>query len=117
MKNKKGQLTIYFVFIVSAIILVTITAVVIPLGVRINTEFYKAGAQLIEDSNASISSIADSDVKTSIQNTFSGAMASEQDNIEVGSGIFQYSWIIVLILLALILFLYSRRMIEVGGIA
>jgi hypothetical protein len=115
MKNRKGQLTIYFVFIVTAIILVTITAVVIPLGVRINTEFYKAGAQLIADSNTSISS--DSDVKTSIQNTFSSAISAEQDNIEVGTGIFQYSWIIVLILLALILFLYSRRMIEVGGIA
>jgi hypothetical protein len=113
-KYKKAQLTIWFVFIITAIIVITLTAVIIPLGVRINTEFYKAGADLIAQSNASISSISDADVKSELQATFAGAMSSEQDNITVGTNIFQYSWIVVLVIISLVLFLYARRMVEVG---
>lgn len=116
MKHKRGQITLYLVFIIAAITIVTIGAIFAPMGVRFSTEMYKAGYMILEDSNASINSINDDAVRTQIQSTISNAMDAQENNIEVNSALYQWSWLFILILTALIVFLYTRRLVEYGGV-
>ena len=116
-KNRKAQLTIWFVYIVTAILIVLFTAMIIPFGIKFNTEAYSIGAKMIRSANDSLSKIDDANVTATLSATFDSALASEQDNIQVSTDIYKYSWIILLVMLGLILFLFARRTIEVGGVA
>jgi len=113
-RNKKGVLTFYLVFIVLAIVIIFITAVMAPFGVLINTEFYEIGEDMMLDANETASKINNSDVRNSIQDSFASSLDGINNNIEVNNSIFKYSFIIVLIVGALFLFLYSRRLVEAG---
>ena len=117
MKGKKGQLTLYIVFMILAIFILLIAAILAPMGVLMNSEFYAIGEGLILDANDTISEISDDEIRTQIQNTLSTALAAEQTNIEVNAAIFQYGWVIMLIVTSLVLFLISRKLVEsnVGG--
>ena len=115
MNNKKGQIAVYVVWFFMAIVLVIIVAFFAPLGARINTEFYKAGEQIILSANSSISNISNTTIRNEIQGALSNAQLASQNNIEVNASIFQYSWIPILVLGAIVVFLFARRLVEVGG--
>jgi hypothetical protein len=114
MRKRKGSVTIYFAFIVTAIFIITIAAIFIPMGVLMNTELYAAGEQIMLQANTSMSKIQDTTVKNSLYNVMDGAFASQQNNIEVNAYLFKYSWILVVGLTAIVLFLFSRRIVEVN---
>lgn len=114
-KNKKAQVTLYVYFIIAALILVIIAAVLAPMGVQFNSVLYEAGEEIMLDSLPYIEDIDDADVRTQITSTINSALASQQNNIEVNAAIFQYGWVAILILSAIIVFLHTRRLIAVGG--
>lgn len=114
-RNKKGQVMIYIVWFIAAITILIIAAVIAPLGVSMNSEFYAIGEQLMLDGNETIGGIQDATVKAEIQGVITEALSAQQNNINVNADIFQYSWIFVLIIGALVLFIFSRRLIETGG--
>jgi len=114
--NKRGSVSLYLTFLITAIIIITITAALAPMGVRFNTEIYAAAEGIMLDSNSTISQISDSDVKAEIQSAIEHGLSASQDNIEVNAGIFQYSWVFMLILSFLVVFLYTRRLTEVQGL-
>jgi predicted PurR-regulated permease PerM len=113
-KKKKAQITIYFVFIIAAFIIILIGAVVAPMGVRFSTEMYKAGEMILSDANESVQGIEDTTVRDQITAVISSGMKAQQNNIEVSSSLYQYSWVFVLVLVSLVAFLYTRRMVEYG---
>ena len=115
LKNKRGTIMLYITFIILAVIIITISAVVAPMGVLFNTKMYQVGEQIILDANESISAIDNSTVRTNLQTMFSNALGNTENNIEVNNSIFQYGWIIVLVLTGLVLFIYTRRLVEVGS--
>lgn len=106
---------IYFVWFIAAIAIIFIAAVIAPLGVQMNSEFYAIGEELMLDGNETISQISDATVKAEIQGIISQALNAQTNNIEVNANIFQYSWIFVLIVSAIVIFIFSRRLVEVGG--
>lgn len=112
--NKKGVLTFYLVFMVLAIVIVFITAVMAPFGVLVNTELYEIGEGMIMDANETASNIDNADVRQAMQDSFATSLDGIETNVEVNNSVFQYSFIIVLIVGALFLFLYSRRLVEAG---
>ena len=85
------------------------------MGVRFNTEMYKAGERIILQSNTSISSIQDAEVKASVQGNLAEAVSASETNIEVSSDLFQYSWIFVLVLTGIILYLLTRTLVQYSG--
>jgi hypothetical protein len=115
MKSKKGQAVLYVYFIITAIIIVTIAAVLAPMGVRFNAAMYAAGEDILEDSKADIDAIQDNAVRKQVNATVEAALDAGANNIEVNAQIFQYSWVIVLILTAVVVFLNARRLVEVGA--
>ena len=120
MKSKRGSISIYLTFAFISIFIILIGAVLAPMGVQINAEFYRVGEEILLDSNSSIAAIQDDDVRAQIQSTLNSALDSTQNNIEVNAAMFQYSWVGVVALAALIVFLATRRTVEIrqqtGGI-
>lgn len=98
-----------------ATIIIMIAAVFAPLGIQINTEFFKAGENILNDTQSSLNEIQDASIRNSINETIISAKANTINNIEVNAAIYQYAWVLVLILGGLVAFLFSRQTIEVGS--
>lgn len=113
--NKKAQAVFYVMFFFMALIVVVIAAVLAPLGVRFNSEVLVFGEQMILESNDTISQIQDDTIRTNVQATLSEATAQTQNNIDVNAAIFQYGWVILLILSGLAIFIYQIRIKETTG--
>lgn len=116
MRRKKAQISIYFVFLIISIIVVAVTAVFAPLGAQFSQQMYTAGEGIINRSQASLNQISDANVKNQINAIYVGAQANTVDNIEVTTGLYKYSWIIVIILAGTVLFLFTRRLVEYGQV-
>jgi len=114
-KGKKGNVTLYIVFFIVSILIITITAVLAPFGVLFNTEMYRAGEGILVQANGSISAIGDDDVRASIQGAINSAFAAQENNITVNANIYQYAWVPTLILSMLIIFMFSRQLVESRG--
>jgi len=115
MKNKKAQVTIYLSGLIAMIIIVLVAGFVAPMGTRFTAEIINAGEQQLLRANESIQSIQNDTIREGVTGTISEAFDAGTTNIEVTTDMFQYLWVIVLAVVSLILFLFTRRIIEVGG--
>ena len=118
-KQKRGQIMIFITFLILAMLLILIASVLIPMGVLFSVTMYEAGEQLYLDTNETLTDISDDEVRAGIQASLDSGLDSLDTNIDVMTDIFQYSWIIVLVLTALVLFIFTRRLVETtqgGGI-
>jgi len=113
--SRRGSIAIYISFIFIAIIVVVIATVFVPMGTLVSTKFYAAGEDILLMANDSIMAINDADVRSALLNSSQEALDSTEDNIEFGNSIYQYSWIIVILLAGLVAFLFTRRLVEYGG--
>lgn len=111
-KDKKGVVVLYFIFLIVAIFIIFVAAFAAPMGVLFNTELYKAGEDIMLQANESISGIQNDTVRSQIQTVVSGGLAATQNNIEVNNALFQYGWIVVLVLAGLVIFLFTRSLVE-----
>lgn len=112
--NKRGTVTLYFTFMVTAILVIAIAAFLVPTGIRLNSALYAAGDDIIADSMPDINSISDTATRTQLNETLTAARAAAANNIQVNADIFRYSWILVLGLTALVVFLFTRRLTEIN---
>lgn len=115
MRARKGQATLYIVFMMSAVVILLIAAVFAPLGVLLNTRLYAAGEGMMLDAQSEIGAIQDETVRNQINASITAGLLAGQNNIDVNAGLFQYGWVLVLVLSALIAFIYTRRTVEFGG--
>ena len=115
MKGKKGQMVLYVLFFMLAIVIITMAAVMAPMGVLFNSKMYEAGEDILDRAQPSIDSISDSAVRTQINNSISAAKSAGATNININANIFQYSWIPIVFITAIVIFLQARRLIEVGA--
>jgi uncharacterized protein (UPF0333 family) len=115
MFNNKGQVSIYFAFIVVAIIVVLVGAIFGPMGANFSTAMFVAGENILATAQSDINQIEDETIKTRINDTLQTARLSQENNIAVSSDLFKYSWIVILFLTALVSFLFTRRLVETGS--
>lgn len=113
--RKKGQITILFVFFIAFIVIALIFGVMAPIGADINTKFYEAGEDILEDAIVTLEDIDDPEVRAALNATLQSAKAQGQSNIEINANMFKYSWAFMIGILGLILFIFTRRSVEVGG--
>jgi len=115
MKNRKGQISLYLVFIIAAIVGILVFAVFIPAGIEFTSAMFLEGQNIIIDSNETIAGISDATTRTAVQAVLTGASTSTTDHITILSNMFQYAWVLVIGLVALVIFVYTRRLVEYGG--
>lgn len=111
---KKANITLYFTFIILAGVLIIITGVLAPAGSLFSTHLYAAGEDILQATNDSIANINDADVRDKIYSLVAEANAAQENNIEVSTSLYKYSWLFVLILVAIVAFVLSRRNVEYG---
>ena len=111
-KSKKGQLTIYIILVFIAIVIMLIGAIVGPFGSALASELYSAGDDIIEQAKDPINSIQDEEIKQEILNSLESAQESQKFNIDFNAFLYQYSWVFVILILALIGFIITRMQIE-----
>lgn len=112
--NKRGSVMLYITFIITALIVILIGAFFVPMGVRFNSALYVAGEQILKDSQPDIDRIQDNAIRTQLNETLTTAKQASADNIEVNAQLFRYSWILVIGLVALIIFIFTRRLTEIN---
>jgi len=114
-KGRKSSITMYFIYIILVTGILFVAAVAAPMGIRFASVLYVHGEKQIIEANKTISQIQNETVRNSIQGIFGSAVQSQQNNIEVYTAMYQYGWIIVIVLTSLILFLLTRIRVEVGS--
>lgn len=113
--KKKGQAVLYVFWFIAAIIIITIAAVLAPMGVLFNTKMLTAGEDILNKAQSDIDGIQDADVQASVNATVAAAKSAAATNINVNANMFQYSWVLILIITGIIVFLQARQLIEVGA--
>jgi len=111
----RGVVAYYLTFFIMAVIIITIAAVLAPMGVLFNTKMYAAGEGILLMANDSIADINDATVREAIYNVTNAAFSASKMNIEVNADIFQYSWVLIICLVGLVIFLFTRRTVEFAG--
>lgn len=112
---KKGQISLWFVYMILAVIIVVTVGIFAPMGVLFNSEIYAAGDTILANANASLNNISNPDIKASLQGMIGEARNAGETNIEVNSDIFQYGWVVLLFVTALVIFLFTRQLVETSG--
>lgn len=103
----------YIIWFIIAVVIVIIGAVFSSFGVLFNTRMFEAGEDILLRANASIQDINDATARTAIQNSIDGAFDAQQNNIEVNNAMFQYSWVFMLIISGIVVFLLARQTVEI----
>lgn len=111
-KNKKGQVGSYIVWFIGAIFIITFGAIVAPLGTNFNAQMYLAGEDIIDVTIDDIIDINDNIIRNEVNASLQSAKASAAHTIEINANMFQYSWILFLIISTMIIFLSTRRSVE-----
>lgn len=114
-ENKRGVITLYITFIIVAIIIITLAAVFAPMGVLFNTEMVTAGEDILLRANDTIAEIGNTSIRAAIYDTTNSALAAAETNISVNNNLFEYSWLLIIGISALIIFIFSRQIVEYGG--
>jgi len=113
--NKKGQVSSYIVWFIGAIFIITIGAFIAPLGANFNTQMYLAGEDILERTEPDIADINDVAIRTQINASLQSAKASAGHNIEINLNVFEYSWVLFLVISTMIIFVGTRQLIEFQG--
>lgn len=113
--DKKASITLYITFLIFAIIIIVITAVVAPFGVKLNAEAYKMGEQIYLSTNESIQDIQNQEIKLSIQSQINDSLDTINQNLEVNNALFKWSWLIMIMLTSFVVFLITRSIVEVNS--
>jgi hypothetical protein len=112
--GERGSIAYFIGFVYLSVILLVLFAVVVPVLISMDTKFYAAGESILIDANATMSTLADGEVKTQMQHSLTASRNSIPEQIEVLQVFFQYGWIILIIAVVLVLFMATRRTVETG---
>ena len=92
-----------------------IAAVVVPFGAYFNTEMYKAGELILLQANDSIHDISDPGIKSQLTNLTAEVLDTTESTIEINLNIFKYSWIALIVITGIVIFLLTRQLVEFSG--
>jgi len=111
-RNKKAQISTMIFVTVFLFMIILVTAILAPFGVKFGVDMYRAGEDILESTNSTLEKINDTSVKSSLSSSVQGALDTTEDNIALNSALFKYSWLVVIVIFALIWFLKSREDVQ-----
>lgn len=99
-------------FLILAFTIIIIGGLAGPIGARFSSEIFAVGEELlIETQQEVLPNINDPDIRNGLNASFNAAIASGTDNIEVATGLYEYAWIVLLVLTGIVVFLITRNSI------
>lgn len=116
LKNKKGTIMLYLTFVGIALIIVLLSSVIAPMGAEFSTQMYEAGEEIMTDTlTNTVPNINNAEIRSELNESFSTALDSTQDNIDISTDFFKYGGWIVIIITAFVVFVFARRLVEYGS--
>jgi len=113
--NKKGQVGLYITFMISALMVLFLASFFAPAGVLLSEQTYRIGEDIMLDAQDDLVNIDNEEIRDEINATLNQATANVTNNISVLSAFFTYGWVFVLGIVGMIMFIFSRRLVEFGG--
>lgn len=113
--NNKGSIAFFIVFAFLAFITLTIFVFMLPILIDFNTRAYATAENLLVDANTTAQDIQNPTVKASFESVITSSTNSIPTQVEILGFFFQYSWIIVLVVITLALYMYTRQSVEAEG--
>jgi len=110
--NERGNMSLYMMYLLAAIMGLLIFVLVIPLTQTINTEFYAAAEDMLIDANTTANDFNNVGIKTALQGSFQAQIDSIETSNDILSVFFQYAWAIVIFIVMLPMFLFGRQLVE-----
>ncbi len=113
--NEKGNVVYFIGFLVFAVLITFVFVIVSPALQNFNTNMYAVSESIINMNKSDAEKIQETSIKQDIQETYDGQLESMQLNIEVLGSLYKYAWLIILLLFALVLYLFTRQNVELGA--
>ena len=105
----------FIAYIIFAVTIVLVASIFSPLGQRIGTNFYNAGGVMMSQALLSSNEISNATIKTTVQADIQGAINKKTANIDLITNYFKYSWVILLLVTVMGLFITTRKYSVQGG--
>lgn len=110
--SRKAQVGLFFTWLIIVIIFSVMAAIIAPMGVVFNTEILAASENIYLQANDSLQQIQDPTIKAAVQSNIDKSFDAGQYNIQVTNNLYVYMWLIILIITAIILYVFSRQTVE-----
>lgn len=113
---KRAQTSYFIVYLVLAVMLVLAAAIFVPLGKSTADTTYNVGETVLETAKTRSAEINNASIRSAISLSIDEAVAEKENNIDMIQNFFQYFWIVVLIMTAFMIFVYTRKYAAQGGL-
>ena len=102
-RGRKGILGFFLVFIILALVCIFLFGLIIPISIKLDSEIYNAAGDILGMVNTTNENITEA---------VEAARASISEQIEIKAAFFKYSWLIVILIISLVLFMKARTTVE-----
>lgn len=110
--NKKGSTSFFMIFVFLAVILLILFALVVPLIQYVNLNLYAAGEGILADANVVAAGIENDAIRAEMVDAIGAESSVIPTSVQALSVFFQYGWIIIIIMVMLVMFIYTRQSVE-----
>lgn len=115
LEDEKGNITLFFVFVVSTLLLLFIFVIIAPALQKFTTSVYVVGEKIVDSSQSDIQQIQNQEIRNDLNGILQQQLTSTADNAGLMGELYKNSFFIIVFIVAIILFLLSRSMVEVGA--
>jgi len=112
LKDERGNISFVFVFAIIAIMIIFMFVFLAPALTQYTTKVYLSAEPILNDANTISDGIVDLAVQDSIKTSLQNSKNTTLTQIEVLGFFYQYAWLFVISISALILLLFSRFLVE-----
>ena len=110
--NNKGNFSFVVMFFIIAFGLSFLFIVVAPSLQKYNAAVFKAAEPIISDANAQAAGITNTSVRDQLVTLYNNQAENTTTQQDILSTMYQYAWLIIIVLSALVMFLFSRSLVE-----
>lgn len=114
LRDERGSISYWFIFVLLVIMLSFLFGVSIPFLQTYTVSIHGATDDLIDKAYNAAENINDVNARIAIQSSLTAQTSALSEQQEIYSAFIQYSTIIIIIIIAFILFMASRRDVEQG---
>lgn len=110
--DQRGSISYWFVFVILVIMLTFLFGVSIPFLQVFTVDVQGVTSDLIDKAEVNAQGISDVNARTAVINSLAAQKAGLSEQQEIYGAFIQYSSILIIVIIAFILFMASRRDVE-----
>lgn len=113
--NDTAALGYFLILVFSVSMLVFLFSFAIPFLTDFTTDMYIAGDNITQRTEDKIAEISNATIRQNIQDALDNMQSSTAENIQNLGFFYQYSWILIVLIVTFSLFILARKVVETKG--